>query len=522
MVFCMKRIVFILISMVFLWQCGVDYKYEKFSELPDYMQATQKLYKEYLTDNTPLAIYKGGVVTRKDLVEYGRINYGLESVVGSVNRVRTLFSALGRQKLLIKEIIEKRILLKEADRIGFINKKSVAKILHNIKQKLLIPIHYRKVIIKNISFNKLGLKVGHIFFRFDRLLKKDNRKFTVLTAKQKEVYKNAKKVYARLKAGATFKDMAGKYSDEYTKSQGGLLGWLVDSSLGDKYWSNVKNVAVGSFSKPFILNNGVYIVKVLDKKRVTANNFEDLLHPRFSYSLKMEYERKAKESILKRLSNERDVLINKRVLYGKMKSGLVAKIGNFRIEKKEFEHQFGQFIKGHKIGSFSKGKQRAWRLRFLKKFYTSPALIIRDSLRKNLDKTDDYKKAVKGNVFVRSRVLFLEMKDYIIKTLADKQGSSGLRAFYDKFKEQRYYSLKKISSKEADVLSPSLVVKKKGKIYKKVNSEFGKLSTKNKTQLLGDYRFFLYEKYIFQETKTIDFKIVADSKFTVLKFVGIK
>jgi len=518
----MRRMGLIFISIVFLWQCGVDYNYSQFKKLPEFLQATQKLYKEYSVDKTPLAIFKGGIVSRQDLVSYCRINYGLEAVVGSVNRVRTLFSALGRQKLLIREIIEKKILLREADRINFIKKDFVAKKIKNMNQKLLIPIHYRDVIIKNIKFNKLGLKVGHIFFRFNTLVKKDKREIKFLNVKQKAIYQKASKLYRQLKAGAAFENLARKYSDEYTKSQGGLVGWLVDSSFGDKYWQNVKKVGLGGFSEPFILNNGVYIVKVYEKKRVTPNNFEDLLHSRFAYSLRMEYEKKAKNDVLKRLYRERDVLINKRVLMGKMKNGLVARVGKFRVMKPEFENQFGQFIKGHKIGSFSKEKQLVWRMRFLKKFYTAPALIIRDSLRKKLDLTDEYKKAVKANSFVRSRVLFLEMKDYIIKTLVDKQGVKGLKFFYDKFKVEKYYTLKKISEKEAKKLDSKLVVKKKEKYFKKVISKWGKLSVKNKTQLLGDYRFFLYEKYIQQKIRAIKFRIVDNSKFTVLRFIGSK
>ncbi len=102
------------------------------------------------------------------------------------------------------------------------------------------------------------LKVSHILISTGPGNKFEDK------AKQK-----IEQIYKELKDGASFSDLAKKYSDDqYSKNAGGSLGW-VTAMLPDGFYefeNQIYSLKPGEFSKPFRTKFGYHIVKVEDER----------------------------------------------------------------------------------------------------------------------------------------------------------------------------------------------------------------------------------------------------------------
>ena len=75
-------------------------------------------------------------------------------------------------------------------------------------------------------------------------------------------------VYDRLCAGEDFRELAAEYScDEYAEV-GGELGWVSREDLPDVLNEIISNLRNGMFSKPFVINNNVYIVQLMETRSI--------------------------------------------------------------------------------------------------------------------------------------------------------------------------------------------------------------------------------------------------------------
>ncbi len=81
-----------------------------------------------------------------------------------------------------------------------------------------------------------------------------------------EAFSKINDIYEQLKKGASFEELAKKYSDCPSKRDGGSLGIIRPFSTVYPFESMAYSTAKGSFSKPFRTKFGYHIVKVSDKK----------------------------------------------------------------------------------------------------------------------------------------------------------------------------------------------------------------------------------------------------------------
>jgi peptidyl-prolyl cis-trans isomerase SurA len=74
------------------------------------------------------------------------------------------------------------------------------------------------------------------------------------------------KLYEEINKGVSFAKLARDFSQSATASSGGEIGWVYFSQLSPQFADGVKNVSNGEVSRPILLNDGIHIIKVLDKK----------------------------------------------------------------------------------------------------------------------------------------------------------------------------------------------------------------------------------------------------------------
>ena len=74
-----------------------------------------------------------------------------------------------------------------------------------------------------------------------------------------------------------FESVAMNLSISETALKGGDLGWVSENEIAKKFRSKIFNTPIGSISEPILLNEGILIFKVRDKRKLkTKIDLEDL------------------------------------------------------------------------------------------------------------------------------------------------------------------------------------------------------------------------------------------------------
>lgn len=115
------------------------------------------------------------------------------------------------------------------------------------------------------------VKVAHILF-------KTNGKSP---EEVKKLEKTAADVLAKIKAGANFADMAKKYSEDTSASNGGDIGWITHGQTVKQFEDTAFNMKPGTVSGLVHTSYGIHIIKVLDKQTAhlqSFNSVKDSIH----------------------------------------------------------------------------------------------------------------------------------------------------------------------------------------------------------------------------------------------------
>lgn len=118
-------------------------------------------------------------------------------------------------------------------------------------------------------------------------------------------------VLSKLQArGADFFEVAKTMSDEsQSAAQGGRLGWLAEASLRPEVREAVAKLNKGQVSQPLKLQDGTYIVKLLDIREERTASFEEV-KDRLAAALREQRARNNRESYLANLLQNNPVSVN--------------------------------------------------------------------------------------------------------------------------------------------------------------------------------------------------------------------
>jgi peptidyl-prolyl cis-trans isomerase SurA len=84
--------------------------------------------------------------------------------------------------------------------------------------------------------------------------------------KDEELTTRANLIYARLKAGEKFEDLAKEYSQDSRRSKGGDWGWQKRSDLKPEFSEPLFALQKGEVSKPILLPEGCFVLFAEDRK----------------------------------------------------------------------------------------------------------------------------------------------------------------------------------------------------------------------------------------------------------------
>ena len=247
-------------------------------------------------------LYKinNSVITSYDVIE--EINY-LVSLNQNLEQLseKELFS--NAQRSLIREKIKKDEIAKfyEVNYNDAINSKNLDNIIRNFSQNLGFNSdeEFENYLnIKNIDIDELKKKFlieklwnTLIFDKYNKMIKIDkatiNNKVEDIIKSNSEIIsfnlseiiflekdKDAiEKKYQEIISSIQtvgFRDAAVIHSISESSKIGGEIGWINQNQISNKVFLAIRNLEIGDFSKPVITAGGIILLKINDKKKISA------------------------------------------------------------------------------------------------------------------------------------------------------------------------------------------------------------------------------------------------------------
>ena len=247
-------------------------------------------------------LYKinNSVITSYDVIE--EINY-LVSLNQNLEQLseEELFSTA--QRSLIREKVKKDEIEKfyEVNYTNALNSKNLDNIIRNFSQNLGFNSdeEFENYLnIKNIDIDELKKKFlieklwnTLIFDKYNKMIKIDkaiiNNKIEKIIKNNSEIIsfnlseiiflekdKNAiEKKYQEIISSIQtvgFRDAAVIHSISESSKIGGEIGWINQNQISNKVFLAIRNLEIGDFSKPVITAGGIILLKINDKKKISA------------------------------------------------------------------------------------------------------------------------------------------------------------------------------------------------------------------------------------------------------------
>jgi hypothetical protein len=502
-----------------VFSCGPGYQVTTTRDRQSFTQAAQALAAAWQADRTALIEWQGGSFTRSDLIAYATENYGIESVVGSINRTECLLSSYAGQRAMLDEMVERMILLTEAEKEKFAERPEIRLVLEESDRRLLIPIHFQEVIAKQPLPPEAAVRTSHIFLRFSEIVADYRSPEPQLSPENRAVLEKARALHATLAAGGDFAETASAHSMDHTKGTGGELGWIVKSSMGEDYFRAASALAPGGLSGPVLTDAGVYLIRLAERGTVDGKNHRERLHSRFAFQYEEAARKQAETRFVEQLQRGPRVRINRGLLDGGVPEALLFEVDDYRLTLGEFERHFHEFAKGYKPETFAAEKRREWKERFLMQYLLIPRLLIRDALARGLDRLPAYRDALAGNEGVRRRSLYLEYRDHLFRTRVGEVSVERVKMLYDKYKEERYFTLVPLSpDEEKTVPEEQRVRKEDGSWHRKTTPPFEEVRGAVTGRIIEDMRHALLDAFVREKRTALGVKAAAESAFAVVEY----
>ena len=339
-------------------------------------------------------------------------------------------------------------------------------------------------------------------------------------------------IYAKLKAGEKFEDLARQFSDDKPSAEkGGQLQWFGSSRMPIEFEKAAFALANnGDYSEPFTTNYGWHIVKRLDKKNLAP--FADMKGDLKQRIGKDSRSQAGKTSLIEKIKKENNFkenaiakkdflkVIDSTAYQGKWEAKKAEKLGNKELfslgNNKYTQNDFAKYIETHQT-SRSKMDDNMILQQSFKNFVDETVINFEDA---NLEsKYPEFRNLLKE---YRDGILLFDLTDQKVWGKAVKD-TAGLREYYTKNKNNYLWD------ERADVTTykcaDEKIAKEVRSMLKKNKAEKDLVDAVNKTSQLNVINESI--TYLKGENKDVDanwkqgvvatdIKDPKDNKITIL------
>ena len=435
-----------------------------------------------------LGSYNGGKITRGDLYDYIEINhFNKESLLKSKKMQKSKLETLFLERMAIQEAKKQGV--DKTDEFKFISDMAT--------ESQIISIVFKKEIEEKIKFKEPAVKLSQIVIKVKNYEIKDNKRVNLeKEALKQEVEKavgRARGIIDMLNKGENFAEIAKKHSDDFSKKNGGLIGFVIADMIQPELTKAAFALKEGEYTRePVALENAVYILKVDDKTDLTEDNLSKIIENKMQVTrVKNRLYRKAADDYIKNLMKAPDVAVNLDKVSSSNKNEVLFKVGDLVYTVGQMNQRI-EFFKTR----FGHGRQNMPKITNVQKKQLAEnilklELFTRVAKQKGFDKDPEYLKKV------QQKKDTLLAREFMRKIGMDKItiSEAEMKKEYDANKDKRYYTMKRQGNKNERVIEPYAKVKDRIKrvLENKVQMEEMK---KWKDRMLRENNFKIDEKQL--------------------------
>lgn len=177
-------------------------------------------------------------------------------------QLQGLAQSVEGKKQLLDTMITQQIILQQAKKDGLDKSKEVADQLADLKDKVVVQAYLKKKLENIATISDADLQKMYEQNK-ERFRTGDQIKASHILVKTD---KEAQDVEDQLKKGASFEDLAKKYSIDSSASRGGDLGWFSKGSMVPDFEKAAFGLKEGQVSAPVKTQFGYHIIKVTGKR----------------------------------------------------------------------------------------------------------------------------------------------------------------------------------------------------------------------------------------------------------------
>jgi parvulin-like peptidyl-prolyl isomerase len=435
-----------------------------------------------------LATYKNGNITRGDFYKWLDVRRFSKE---------TLLKSKSKQKDKIENMAIELITIAKAKAEGF-DKTEEFQVFRDIStENILIKRLYDKEIKDKAHFKEPAIKVRQIMLRvkdFEIDPKQKNKRINLskqeIEKRTNETVAKGKEIIEKLNKGEKFEELAKQFSDDFSKTKGGDIGFIVRSMMPPDFSDAAFSLKKGEYSKePIKTTRGIYIVKVEDVEELTDKNIEKIIDNKSqAMNIKNGLLRNYSKDYIDKLMGAADVKFFDNKAASKNNADILFKIadknytvGNFtkRIELRQYG---SDPMNRPKINITDEQRKN------MAKSYFQYEILKRDAISKGIDKDPEYLKEMQART---DSIIATQYTNKLFSTDA-KVTYNEIKEEYDKNKENRYFKMVNKGDKRVKQPEPFNAVK--DRIEKNLLSVKKSEKRKNWTsQMLQEYAFKLNE-----------------------------
>lgn len=398
-------------------------------------------------DSDVLATYNSGKITRGEFHEWLDAHHiSRDSIMKKKKQQVNKLQTMGLWRLAAAE----------AKKAGFDQTEDFKAMADLSTESQLVSIVLKKEVGDKPDFNEPAVKLRQIVLNVKNFTMINNKRVDLkgpeLDREFEKATKEAKDIIARLDAGDSFEELAKKHSQDFSKSKGGEVGFVVRSMLEPPLAKVVFELPVGQYSKePIRLSNSIAIVKVEEKTNLTSRNIEDVVGNKVQAArLKNKLVREAGENYILSLKNAPDVSVFLENISKKDKNAVLYKVGNDVCTLGDLEKRIDiittRIFKDPKEKSKITDEQKTRLAESMLRY----ALLKRVAEQKGIVRDPDYVKKIEiRRESLLAREFMKQIGNKEIK-IEDKE----VRDEYERNKDKRYYTMKKVGGKNQKVIMP--------------------------------------------------------------------
>ncbi|MBZ4683813.1 MAG: peptidyl-prolyl cis-trans isomerase [Fusobacteriaceae bacterium] len=208
----------------------------------------------------------------------------VEMVLKSIpEQYKDYYSSEEGKAEILKELVEQKLIKKEAEKLGLDNDEELQKEINLYKERLLINSYINKNIIEKVDVTDDEVKAYYE-------TNKENYKtpeqvnashILILTMnlneeEKKDAYKRAQDVFKMVKEGKDFHELAKKYSEGPSAKDGGRLGWFEKERMVKEFSDAAFATEKGKVYDGIVETKyGYHIILTEDKKEASYIPFEE-------------------------------------------------------------------------------------------------------------------------------------------------------------------------------------------------------------------------------------------------------